>query len=56
MPFDIAGARYLGQIAWKRWTTGLLPQGIRARRSAGMGMSGLPVTPGNQRPSRPCQC
>jgi len=27
MPFDIAGARYLGQIASKRWTTDLLPQG-----------------------------
>ena len=46
----IAGALYLGYIAWKLWTTGLLPADIAARKSNGAGMSflsGLLVTLGN---------
>jgi threonine/homoserine/homoserine lactone efflux protein len=46
----IAGAIYLGYIAWKLWTAGLLPQQIVARKSSGIGMSflsGLLVTLGN---------
>lgn len=46
----IAGALYLVYIAWKLWTTGLLPQTIEARRSTSMAMSflsGLLVTLGN---------
>lgn len=46
----IAGALYLVHIAWKLWTTGLLPQTIEARRSTSMAMSflsGLLVTLGN---------
>jgi threonine/homoserine/homoserine lactone efflux protein len=45
-----AGVLYLGYIAWKLWTAGLLPQEIAARKSAGIGMSflsGLLVTLGN---------
>lgn len=46
----IAGALYLVYIAWKLWTTGLLPQNIEAQRSTSMTMSflsGLFVTLGN---------
>ncbi len=46
----IAGALYLVHIAWKLWTTGLLPQNIEAQRSTGLAMSflsGLLVTLGN---------
>ena len=50
MLIKIAGALYLGYIAWKLWTAGLLPENIEARRSGGLGMSflsGLLVTLGN---------
>ena len=50
MLIKIAGALYLGYIAWKLWTTGLLPQDIEAQRSTSMTMSflsGLFVTLGN---------
>ena len=50
----IAGALYLGYIAWKLWTTGLLPQTIEANGSAKGStslamsfLSGLFVTLGN---------
>jgi threonine/homoserine/homoserine lactone efflux protein len=45
-----AGVIYLGYIAWKLWTSGLLPQEIAARKSSSIGMSflsGLLVTLGN---------
>lgn len=50
MLIKIAGALYLCYIAWKLWTTGLLPQNIEARRSTSITMSflsGLLVTLGN---------
>ena len=50
MLIKIAGALYLVHIAWKLWTTGLLPQTIEARRSTSMTasfLSGLFVTLGN---------
>ncbi len=50
MAIKIAGALYLGYIAWKLWTTGLVPQEIKARSSSNMAMSflsGLLVTLGN---------
>lgn len=50
MLIKIAGAAYLGYIAWKLWTSGLLPENIEASRPAGFGMSflsGLLVTLGN---------
>ncbi|MDM9619373.1 LysE family translocator [Rhizobium sp. S96] len=46
----IAGALYLGYIAYKLWTAGLLPQNITAKKSSSIGMSflsGLLVTLGN---------
>jgi threonine/homoserine/homoserine lactone efflux protein len=46
----IAGALYLGYIAYKLWTAGLLPQDIAAKKSSSIGMSflsGLMVTLGN---------
>jgi threonine/homoserine/homoserine lactone efflux protein len=46
----IAGALYLGYIAYKLWTAGLLPQDIAARKSSNISMSflsGLLVTLGN---------
>lgn len=46
----ITGALYLGYIAWKLWTTGLLPQNIEAKGSTSLAMSflsGLFVTLGN---------
>ena len=46
----IAGALYLGYIAYKLWTAGLLSQDIAARKSSSIGMSflsGLLVTLGN---------
>lgn len=46
----IAGALYLGYIAWKLWTAGLLAADIAAKKSNGAGMSflsGLLVTLGN---------
>ncbi len=46
----IAGALYLGYIAWKLWTAGLLAADISARKPNGAGMSflsGLLVTLGN---------
>lgn len=46
----IAGVLYLGYIAWKLWTAGLLPQDIAARKSTNIGLSflsGLLVTLGN---------
>ncbi|HVK92442.1 MAG TPA: LysE family translocator [Mycoplana sp.] len=46
----IAGALYLGYIAWKLWTTGLVAQQVEARRSSGFAkslLSGLLVTLGN---------
>ncbi|OWV68910.1 LysE family translocator [Rhizobium sp. J15] len=46
----IAGALYLGYIAWKLWTAGLLPHDIAAGKSSNIGMSflsGLLVTLGN---------
>ncbi|MFK0162728.1 LysE family translocator [Rhizobium sp. NPDC090279] len=46
----IAGALYLGYIAWKLWTAGLLAADIAAKKSSGAGMSflsGLLVTLGN---------
>jgi threonine/homoserine/homoserine lactone efflux protein len=45
-----AGVLYLIYIAWKLWTSGLLPQDIAARKSSSIGMSflsGLLVTLGN---------
>lgn len=50
MLIKIAGALYLAYLAWKLWTSGLLPQDIEARRSTGMAasfLSGLFVTAGN---------
>lgn len=53
MPFmilKIAGALYLGYIAWKLWTAGLIGQDIEVRRTSGLGasfLSGLLVTLGN---------
>ncbi|MFC3071684.1 LysE family translocator [Shinella pollutisoli] len=50
MLIKIAGAAYLGYIAWKLWTSGLLPENIEASRQTGLGMSflsGLLVTLGN---------
>ena len=46
----IAGVLYLGYIAWKLWTSGLLPQNIEAKGSTSLAMSflsGLFVTLGN---------
>lgn len=46
----IAGALYLGYIAWKLWTAGLLAADIAAKKSKSAGMSflsGLLVTLGN---------
>ncbi|KQV84215.1 LysE family translocator [Rhizobium sp. Root1220] len=46
----IAGALYLGYIAYKLWTAGLLAQDIVARKSSNVGLSflsGLLVTLGN---------
>jgi threonine/homoserine/homoserine lactone efflux protein len=46
----ILGALYLGYIAYKLWTAGLLPQDIAAKKSSSIGMSflsGLLVTLGN---------
>ncbi|GAC1041375.1 LysE family translocator [Rhizobium sp. No.120] len=46
----IAGALYLGYIAWKLWTAGLLAADIAAKKSNSAGMSflsGLLVTLGN---------
>ena len=46
----IAGALYLGYIAWKLWTAGLLSTDVRAKKSTSIGMSflsGLLVTLGN---------
>ncbi|AHK43140.1 LysE family transporter [Ensifer sp. T173] len=45
-----AGVLYLGYIAWKLWTAGLLPRDIKAKTSASVSMSflsGLLVTLGN---------
>lgn len=45
-----AGAVYLGYIAYKLWTAGLLPQEVEARKASGLGssfLSGLFVTLGN---------
>jgi len=50
MLIKIAGAAYLGYIAWKLWTSGLIPENIEASRQTGLGMSflsGLLVTLGN---------
>jgi threonine/homoserine/homoserine lactone efflux protein len=50
MVLKFAGALYLGYIAWKLWTAGLLGQKIEARRAGGLGasfFSGLLVTLGN---------
>lgn len=44
------GAVYLAYIAWKLWTTGLIAQDIKAKRSTNVGLSflsGLLVTLGN---------
>lgn len=44
----IPGALYLGYIAYKLWTAGLLPQDIAAKRSSNIGtsfLSGLLVMP-----------
>lgn len=46
----IAGALYLGYIAWKLWTTGLISADIKAKKSTSAGMSfisGLLLTLGN---------
>lgn len=46
-----AGVLYLGYIAWKLWTAGLLPEDIKAKPSTNAAMSflsGLLVTLGNQ--------
>ncbi|NRP84234.1 Homoserine/homoserine lactone efflux protein [Ensifer adhaerens] len=46
----IAGVLYLGYIAWKLWTAGLLSTDVVAKKSNGAGMaflSGLLVTLGN---------
>ncbi|NKJ04986.1 LysE family translocator [Rhizobium sp. SG741] len=46
----IVGALYLGYIAWKLWTAGLLSTDVVAKKSNGAGMaflSGLLVTLGN---------
>lgn len=46
----VAGALYLGYIAWKLWTAGLLSTDVRAKKSTSIGMSflsGLLVTLGN---------
>ena len=50
MVLKFAGALYLGYIAWKLWTAGLLGQTIEAKRAGGLGasfLSGLLVTLGN---------
>lgn len=50
MVLKFAGALYLGYIAWKLWTAGLLGQKIEAKRAGGLGasfLSGLLVTLGN---------
>jgi threonine/homoserine/homoserine lactone efflux protein len=50
MLIKIAGALYLGVIAWKLWTAGLLPTTIEPRPAAGAAtsfLSGLFVTLGN---------
>lgn len=50
MAIKIAGALYLGYIAWKLWTSGLVPQEIRARKSSSAAksfLSGLLLTLGN---------
>ena len=50
MVLKFAGALYLGYIAWKLWTAGLLSQKIEAKRAGSLGasfMSGLLVTLGN---------
>ncbi|MFT4185313.1 MAG: LysE family translocator [Rhizobium sp.] len=46
----IAGALYLGYIAWKLWTAGLISTDVAAKKSSSPGMSflsGLLVTLGN---------
>ncbi|MBB5575244.1 MULTISPECIES: LysE family translocator [Rhizobium] len=46
----VAGALYLGYIAWKLWTAGLLSTDVTAKKSTSVGMSflsGLLVTLGN---------
>lgn len=46
----IAAALYLGYIAYKLWTAGLLPQDVAAKKASNVGMSflsGLLVTLGN---------
>ncbi|WP_429810891.1 LysE family translocator [Ensifer sp. B1-9] len=46
----VAGVLYLGYIAWKLWTAGLLPEDIKAKPSTNAAMSflsGLLVTLGN---------
>ncbi|MGO4619240.1 LysE family translocator [Ensifer sp. 2YAB10] len=46
----LAGVLYLGYIAWKLWTAGLLPEDIKAKPSTNAAMSflsGLLVTLGN---------
>ncbi|EJL51325.1 MULTISPECIES: LysE family translocator [unclassified Rhizobium] len=46
----IAGALYLGYIAYKLWTAGLLPLDVAAKKASNIGMSflsGLLVTLGN---------
>ena len=46
----LAGVLYLGYIAWKLWTAGLLPEDIKAKPSTSAAMSflsGLLVTLGN---------
>lgn len=50
-----AGAAYLGYIAYKLWTAGLLPQEVQARKGGGVGtsfLSGLFVTLGNPKAAR----
>ncbi|MCD2175408.1 LysE family translocator [Rhizobium sp. C4] len=50
MVLKFAGALYLGYIAWKLWTAGLLGQKIEAKRAGSLGasfLSGLLVTLGN---------
>ena len=50
MILKFAGALYLGYIAWKLWTAGLLSQKIEAKRADGLWqsfLSGLLVTAGN---------
>jgi threonine/homoserine/homoserine lactone efflux protein len=50
MVLKFAGVLYLGYIAWKLWTAGLLGQKIEAKRAVSLGasfLSGLLVTLGN---------